>query len=68
MHITIEIDDESKALYFRLQDGSIAETVEYSEGQEIFLDLDEQRQVLGIEVLDPGSIDRRFDSFPASFH
>jgi len=57
MHITIEIDEEAKALYFRLREGEIAETVEYPEVEEIFLDLDDQGQVLGIEVLDPGSID-----------
>ena len=57
MHITIEVDKEAKALYFRLQEGEIAETVESPDGEEIFLDLNEQGQVLGIEVLDPGSID-----------
>jgi len=56
MHITIEIDDNAKALYFRLREGNITETVEYP-GKEVFLDLDERGQVLGIEVLDPGSID-----------
>ncbi len=57
MHITLEVDEEAKALYFRLREGDIAETVEYPERQEVFLDLDEQGQVLGIEILDPGSID-----------
>jgi len=57
MHITIEVDKEAKALYFRLQEGEIAETVESPDVEEIFLDLNEQGQVLGIEVLDPGSID-----------
>ncbi len=42
MHITIEIDGEARALYVRLQDGEIAETIEYPEQQEIFLDLDGQ--------------------------
>ncbi|MEK7398411.1 MAG: DUF2283 domain-containing protein [Candidatus Poribacteria bacterium] len=57
MYITIEIDGDAKALYIRLRDGEIAETIEYSEQQEVFLDLDEQRQLLGIEILDPSSID-----------
>ncbi len=57
MHITLEVDEEAKALYFRLMDGDIADTVEYPECQEVFLDLDERGQVLAIEVLDPGSID-----------
>lgn len=60
MHITLEVDEEAKALYFRLREGDIAETIEYPEGQEVFLDLDERGQVLGIEVLDPGSIDIKF--------
>ena len=57
MHITIEIDDEAKALYIRLRDGKIAKTVKYPEIQEIFLDIDENEQLLGIEVLDPSGID-----------
>lgn len=57
MHITLEVDEEAKALYFRLRKGEIAETVEYPEVEEIFLDMDEHGQVLGIEVLDPGSLD-----------
>ena len=57
MHITIEVDEEAKALYFQLREGQIAETVEYPEVEEIFLDLDDQGQVLGIEILDPGRID-----------
>lgn len=57
MHITFEIDGEAKALYIRLREGSIAETIEYPAQQEVFLDMDEQGHLLGIEVLDPSSID-----------
>lgn len=57
MHITFEIDGEAKALYIRLREGDIAQTTEYPEEQEVFLDLDEQGQLLGIEVLDPAGID-----------
>ena len=57
MPILVEIDDNAKALYFRLREGDIAETVEYPEEKEVFLDLDEQGQVLAVEVLHPGSID-----------
>ena len=57
MHITIEIDDEAKALYIRLREGKIIKTVEYTEIQEIFLDIDENEQLLGIEILDPSGID-----------
>lgn len=59
MHITLEIDEEAKALYFRLKDGNIAQTVEYPKAREVFLDLNEQGEVLGIEVLDPGNLDMR---------
>jgi uncharacterized protein YuzE len=55
MYITIEIDGEAKALYLRLQEGEIAETIEYPE-QEVFLDQDDQKKLLGIEILDPSSI------------
>ena len=57
MHITFEIDGEAKALYIRLREGDIAQTMEYAEEQEVFLDLDGQGQLLGIEVLDPAGID-----------
>jgi uncharacterized protein YuzE len=57
MHITFEIDGEAKALYIRLREGDIARTTEYAEEREVFLDLDEQGQLLGIEVLDPAGID-----------
>ena len=57
MHITLEVDEEAKALYFRLREGQIAKTVEYPEVEEVFVDLDDQGQVLGIGVLDPGAID-----------
>lgn len=57
MHVTIEIDGEARALYIRLQDGEIAETIEYPEQQEVFLDLDKQGHLLGIEILDPSGVD-----------
>lgn len=57
MHITLEIDEEAKALYIRVREGDIIRTIEYPEQQEIFLDLDDKNQLLGIEVLDPSSID-----------
>ena len=57
MHITFEIDGEAKALYIRLREGDISQTTEYPEEQEVFLDLDGQGQLLGIEVLDPAGID-----------
>ena len=57
MHITFEIDGEAKALYIRLREGDITETIEYPEEQEVFLDLDEQGRLLGIEVLDPSGVD-----------
>jgi uncharacterized protein YuzE len=59
MHITIEIDEDAKALYFRLKHGEIAETLEYPKAREVFLDLNEQGQLLGIEVLDPRNLDMR---------
>lgn len=57
MHITLEIDEEAKALYFRLKDGEIAETIEYKDKEEIFLDFSEDGEVLAIEVLDPGGVE-----------
>lgn len=60
VHITFEIDGDAKALYIRLKEGNIAETIEYPEEREVFLDLDEQGQLLGIEVLGPSSIDLEY--------
>lgn len=57
MHIILEIDEEAKALYFRLREGEIAETVEHPGQQEVFLDLDKQGRLLAIEILDPSSVD-----------
>jgi uncharacterized protein YuzE len=57
MHITFEIDNEAKALYIRLLEGKIAQTIEYPKMQEVFLDLNEDNQLLGIEILDPSRID-----------
>jgi uncharacterized protein YuzE len=59
MHITIEIDEDAKALYFRLKDGVIAQTLEYPKAREVFLDLDERGQLRGVEMLEPGSLDMR---------
>ena len=56
MHITFEIDGEAKALYIRLREGEIARTMEYPEEQEVFLDLDGQGQLIGVEILDPAGI------------
>ena len=57
MHIIFEIDNEAKALYIRLREGKIAQTIEYPKMQEVFLDLNEDNQLLGIEILDPSRID-----------
>lgn len=56
MYITFEIDGDAKALYIRLKEGIIKETIEYQKEREVFLDLDEQGDLLGIEVLDPSGI------------
>ncbi|HIE26187.1 TPA: DUF2283 domain-containing protein [Candidatus Poribacteria bacterium] len=44
-------------MYFRLKDGVIAQTLEYPKAREVFFDLNEQGQLIGIEVLEPGSLD-----------
>ena len=53
----IEFDSEAKALYIRLKECKVAETIEYPEAKEAFLDFDEQKQLIGIEILDPFNID-----------
>ena len=55
MYLTITIDDEANALYLKFKEGEIQTTEEYPV-DEVFIDLDASRQVLGIEILAPESI------------
>ena len=45
-------DQDSDALYFRLDDSKIVESEEVKPG--IVLDFNEQNQVVGVEILDAG--------------
>jgi uncharacterized protein YuzE len=45
----VRLDDEANALYFRIKQGEVARTVEYSEN--VFIDLDEAGDPIGIEVI-----------------
>ncbi len=45
----IEFDEEADALYLGLGEGEIAETIEVHPG--IILDINDQKEVLGIEIL-----------------
>ena len=47
--MTIKVDKESDALYFRLAENRIAESEEVRPG--VILDFDEQGNVVGIELL-----------------
>lgn len=48
----VHFDQESDALYFRLDDSKIVESEEVKPG--IVLDFNEQNQVVGVEILDVG--------------
>jgi len=48
----VHFDQESDALYFRLDDSKIVESEEVKPG--IVLDFNEQNQVVGVEILDAG--------------
>ena len=46
----VSYDRVSDALYIRVRDGRVVDSVEVSEG--VILDLDEKGRILGIEVLE----------------
>lgn len=48
----VHFDQESGALYLRLDDSGIVESEEVKPG--IVLDFNEQNQVVGVEILDAG--------------
>ena len=48
----VYLDQQSDALYFRLDDSKIVESEEVKPG--IILDFHEQQQVVGVEILDAG--------------
>lgn len=45
----IEYDTENQVLYLRIREGKVAKTKEYR--AEVFIDLDREGQLLGIELL-----------------
>ncbi len=49
--VSIEYDALAHALYFQVQDGEIADTIEI--GDQVYADVDERQETIGIEVLDP---------------
>ena len=46
----VRLDEEANALYFRLEQGTVARTVEIS--PTVFLDIDENNRPLGLEFID----------------
>ena len=48
----VHFDQESDAIYFRLDDSKIVESEEVKPG--IVLDFNEHNQVVGVEILDAG--------------
>ena len=48
----VHFDQESDAIYFRLDDSKIVESEEVKPG--IVLDFNEQNQVVGVEILNAG--------------
>ncbi|MDP8953292.1 MAG: DUF2283 domain-containing protein [Actinomycetota bacterium] len=49
--MNITHDKESGALYIRLRDGSYSHTEDFSEGADVYLDVDADGTVLGLEAL-----------------
>jgi len=66
LNISIELDLGAGALYITLREGHIAKTVEFAE--EVFVDLDSNGKVLGIEMLNPGTISVCLPKIASSYH
>ena len=49
----ITIDPDEGVAYFKIRDGKVAKTKEFSE--EVFLDFDSRNNLLGIELLNPST-------------
>jgi uncharacterized protein YuzE len=49
--LRISHDKVSGALYIRLRDGEYDHTEDYSEGADVYLDVDDRGNVLGLEAL-----------------
>ena len=59
---SLEYDASSNALYIRLKRGKVAETEPISDN--LILDLNKKREIIGVEVLGPTPIDMKKFSHP----
>ena len=53
--MNIRIDTEARALYVEFRHDKVARTVEFA--PETFVDLDARGRLLGVEVLNPGTLE-----------
>jgi uncharacterized protein YuzE len=59
---SLEYDVSSNAMYLRLKRGKVAESEPISDN--LILDLNEKREIIGVEILGPSRIDVRKFSIP----
>ena len=52
--IIITCDPKVEALYIQMREGKVAKTVEYDE--DIYVDLNSQNHLIGIELLNPSEV------------
>jgi len=59
---SLEYDASSNAMYLRLKRGKVAESEPISDN--LILDLNEKREIIGVEILGPSQIDVSKFSIP----
>jgi uncharacterized protein YuzE len=64
--MNIRIDTEARAVYMEFKHEKVARTVEFA--PETFIDLDTRGRLLGIELLNPGTLEVQLRKIRNRFH
>jgi uncharacterized protein YuzE len=64
--MNIRIDTEAKAIYLEFRPEKVARTIEFA--PETFVDLDSRSRLLGIELLNPGTLDVQLRRIARRYH
>ena len=64
--MNIRIDTEVRAVYMEFKSDKVARTVEFA--PETFIDLDSRGHLLGIELLNPGTLEVQLRKIGKRFH
>lgn len=64
--IEVTFDDKAKTAYVRFSRAKVAKTTEFAKG-DLFIDLDHEGNIVGIEVLAPGTLNLLLHATPQPF-